>query len=310
MKTVFAVDDDKAFVGTLGKILAERDYAIAYSPRVLGAFEKMKEMRPDLVFLDVMLPDGAGYQVSRRIRMDREVYKTPVLFISAINESPEVEYAMEQGGDLYLAKPFTLEQLLNRISMLESLASEMGRSSVLSGLPGREAFYRELDFRLLRGWKVALCLLTLESFREYCSIKGKEGGERALALTAKLLKEVVKDCEFNEVFLAHPGDFHFLAILQSADAERFCEKVSGRFEEQRAVLYKDFELKDGYIVVTKERNVYAAYPLMKLKAETIIPKPGDNITAHSLAHHLVRVLKHTDHEVEKTLFRWDLDVRF
>ncbi len=311
MKTVLAVEDDKILVGLLGKALVEYGYTLAYSPQVTGSFERTKEMHPHLIFLDVMLPDGAGFQLARRIRMDRDVYATPVLFMSSMSDPPEVEYALQQGGDLYLAKPFSLKQMLEKIEQLEVIAGNIERHSESTGLPGLAALERELDCRLFNSEPFGLCLLTIENYREYYLAKGKDLAEETLRIAADALKAGAKDLCMDDVFLAHPGGFHFFAVVALEHIAAFYKEVEYRLEQKWPELYKDHELKDGYIVVSKQKGTYSGYPLMRFGMESLCSKEGEHLTGHSMVYHLGRVHKHGAHVAgENRLFRWEQDKKW
>ena len=71
-------------------------------------------MRPDLIVLDVMLPDLDGFEVCRRLRTDGD--RTPVLFLTARDATEDKVRGLTLGGDDYLVKPFSLEELVARIN--------------------------------------------------------------------------------------------------------------------------------------------------------------------------------------------------
>jgi len=88
----------------------------------------VKESRPDVIVLDVMLPDINGKEVCQRVRSDSTLDGTKIICISGMVEADRIEDLKAAGANDFLQKPFEVETLLNRIcSMLEMEAAEMAR---------------------------------------------------------------------------------------------------------------------------------------------------------------------------------------
>jgi two-component system, OmpR family, response regulator len=109
---VLVVDDEPYLAELLGTALRYEGYETALAGSAADAFSQVARFRPDLVVLDVMLPDGSGLDVCRRLRGDG--YRAPVVFLTA-RDSVRDKVAGLRAGDDYLTKPFSLEELVARI---------------------------------------------------------------------------------------------------------------------------------------------------------------------------------------------------
>lgn len=114
---ILVIDDDlgirEAIAGTL-----KRDYRV--QPLAYGedTLERAVALRPALILLDILLPGISGFEVCRQLRERPETRKTPVLFMTAMNPEESFKESVSAGGDAWIAKPFTPEQLLGRIREL------------------------------------------------------------------------------------------------------------------------------------------------------------------------------------------------
>jgi two-component system KDP operon response regulator KdpE len=109
------VEDDAAMRSTVAANLAAHGYQIAEAPDVAEALRRWDGERPDLILLDLGLPDGDGTSIIRRVRREST---TPILVLSARGAEPDKVAALEAGADDYVTKPFGLAELRARIAAL------------------------------------------------------------------------------------------------------------------------------------------------------------------------------------------------
>ena len=113
---ILVIDDEEYIVELIQFNLETSNYIVDYSYDGFDGFIKAKEMKPDLILLDWMLPNISGIDVLKKIREDKELRSTPVIMITAKNmESDKVE-GLIGGADDYITKPFSIKELLARIS--------------------------------------------------------------------------------------------------------------------------------------------------------------------------------------------------
>jgi len=121
------VDDDQELCTLLVEYLAPEGFAVELLGNGAAALERLSHFTPDLVVLDVMLPELSGFEVLRRIRATSAV---PVIMLTARGEEVDRVVGLEMGADDYLAKPFSPRELLARIkAVLRRSAAEGGATA-------------------------------------------------------------------------------------------------------------------------------------------------------------------------------------
>lgn len=110
--TILLVDDDELLCESLALLLRQQGYRVLTAPTGAAALEQVRLHRPDLLILDVGLPDLNGIELCRRLRQSSGV---PVIFLTAHRQEIEKVLGLEVGGDDYVTKPFSSTELIARV---------------------------------------------------------------------------------------------------------------------------------------------------------------------------------------------------
>jgi two-component system alkaline phosphatase synthesis response regulator PhoP len=116
MNHLLLVEDDPAIAQLIHLHLHEPDYRVTVCDRAAAALERLKEETFDVIVLDILLPDGNGVDLCRRIRAGKNW--TPVLMLSALSDESDKVQALEGGADDYMTKPFGVAELMARVRAL------------------------------------------------------------------------------------------------------------------------------------------------------------------------------------------------
>ena len=114
-QSIIVIEDDRDLCTLLEYNLANNGYTVNILHRLDGALEIVRDSRPDLILLDVMLPDGDGFEFCRQLRIHNATADVPVLFLTARSQEVDRVLGLEIGGDDYITKPFSPRELLARI---------------------------------------------------------------------------------------------------------------------------------------------------------------------------------------------------
>jgi len=117
-KQILVCDDDPLLVDLLDYRLSSRGYDVIIARDGGEALERLKEMRPDAIVLDAMMPVVEGYEVLRRIREDEALRAIPVIMLTARKQEQDILAALELGASEYIVKPFIPEELVARLARL------------------------------------------------------------------------------------------------------------------------------------------------------------------------------------------------
>jgi DNA-binding response OmpR family regulator len=112
-ETILVVEDDPSIVTGLRDLLRHSGYAVTVARDGVRALAEFKRAKPDLVLLDIMIPEKSGYDVLREIRKTDSL--TPVLMLTAKGQEVDKVVGLELGADDYIVKPFGMQELLARI---------------------------------------------------------------------------------------------------------------------------------------------------------------------------------------------------
>lgn len=112
---IFVVDDDRSIVRTIAGFMKTAGFRTAGAGDVAGALQGIREKRPDLILLDVNLPDGSGFEVCRSLHSETTAFTTPILFISANEDTSTKVKGFEAGGVDYITKPIVGAEVIARV---------------------------------------------------------------------------------------------------------------------------------------------------------------------------------------------------
>lgn len=113
---VLVVDDEENITDLISMALRFHEFEAASAAGGLEALERIDEFRPDLVILDVMMPDLDGFQVARRLH--ERGLGVPIIFLTARDDTEDKVRGLSIGGDDYVTKPFSIEELLARVKVI------------------------------------------------------------------------------------------------------------------------------------------------------------------------------------------------
>ncbi len=122
-RRILLVEDEESITAPLAEALAREGFDTSVAGTAAAALELAKEVRPDLVLLDVMLPDGSGFDVARELRRDSRV---PIIMLTARGEEADRVAGLELGADDYVVKPFSARELVARVRAVLRRAAEAG----------------------------------------------------------------------------------------------------------------------------------------------------------------------------------------
>ncbi|MHC4480067.1 MAG: response regulator transcription factor [Planctomycetota bacterium] len=119
-KKILVVDDEPHILRSLGFVLQRAGYEVLEARGGAEALRLIAQERPDLIFLDIMLPELDGYEVCRRVKSDDELAATYVIMLTARGQLADREESLTAGADEYMTKPFSPSRAVARVQ--EALA--------------------------------------------------------------------------------------------------------------------------------------------------------------------------------------------
>jgi two-component system cell cycle response regulator len=269
MKPVILIaDDDPTNVRMLGELL-KNEYDIYIAGDGTEAVKLAKEIIPDLILLDVMMPGLDGYAVCRLLRGNGATAEIPVIFVTARNNADDIVRGFEAGGMDYIAKPFYPQELYARIkthidlkniqknciddavrleeanrklaAALEQMEI-MARVDPLTGLANRRYFLERIEQEVARsrrkGRPLSIVMTDIDDFKKINDTNGHDCGDAVLRRVADIMRE----CTRLEDMAARWGGEEFLLFFVETpieeavlSAERIRKRIAASTVEHRGV---------------------------------------------------------------------------
>ena len=117
-KKVLMVDDEQGFVEFVRDRLEAKGLDVITAFNGTEALEMAHSAHPDLIILDIMMPQMNGYDVCRKLKIDKKFKEIPIIMLTAKFQPNDIEFGKEMGADAYLTKPLELEMLSDKIDEL------------------------------------------------------------------------------------------------------------------------------------------------------------------------------------------------
>ena len=160
MKKILLIEDDADLFALLQYNLEKEGFALTGLQTGRGALELCRQVRPDLILLDIMLPDSDGLDICKGIRKDADLAAIPVIFLTARAAETDRIVGLEIGANDYVVKPFSVRELIARIKLqfrnqtkparvLEAAGITLDRSSCQVHVHGAPLSLTATEFRLL-----------------------------------------------------------------------------------------------------------------------------------------------------------------
>ena len=141
--SILIIDDDVVFQHNLGETLQDLGYAVETASKGIDGFWKAYRIKPDLIILDVMLPEMDGWEICQRFR---EMTNTPILFLTSLGGEEDMVKGLGLGGDDYLVKPASMRVLEARVkALLRRGSSSNGSEAAISQTIQYEGLIIDID---------------------------------------------------------------------------------------------------------------------------------------------------------------------
>lgn len=119
MKKILIVDDEPNIVMSLEYTFKKNNFEVFIARDGQEALDILKNAHPDIIILDVMMPNVDGYNTLEQIKNNENLKNTKVIFLSAKNKEKDIEKGLALGADLYMTKPFSVKKLVEQVNELK-----------------------------------------------------------------------------------------------------------------------------------------------------------------------------------------------
>lgn len=253
---ILIVDDIPVNIQLLQNYLGSGGYQTVTASNGEEALVRVKETKPDMVLLDVMMPKMDGFETCRTLKKSEDTSYIPVIMVTALNELEDKIKGIEAGADDFISKPFNRlellarvksllrvkflhDQLQEKVTQLELAKERLREMAVTDGLTQlyNYRYFREyLDQEIRRAARhhffVSLVMLDIDFFKHYNDQHGHPAGDQVLRGIAKLMRDNIRSID---VAVRYGGE-EFVMVLPETNRSQACvvaEKIRRMVEKQR-----------------------------------------------------------------------------
>ena len=259
--SLLIIDDSKANIIALSHILSDT-YNLLAAKSASAGIEIASSQQPDMILLDIIMPDMDGYEALAVLKSNPATSKIPVIFISGLDSPEDEEKGLSLGAVDYIIKPFNASVVKLRIatqikalSQVQSLETA-SITDALTGLPNRAAINRYLE----SSWKestenntqLAIMVLDIDNFKSINDTYGHLHGDDVLKYLAKVLTKSLKR---SNDFTGRYGGEEFIVVLKASNQENAMTLANSLL---RAI--KDPDVLPFEHSLTASAGVYSAVP--------------------------------------------------
>ena len=274
--TLLIVDDIPINIHLLTQVLQDVGYRLLFAMNGVDALEIARSEQPDLILLDINMPDMDGYEVCKRLKSRNSTRRIPVIFLTARSEEEDETYGLELGAVDYISKPLRINSVKIRIKnhlelkyqrdFLENLSSLDG----LTGIPNRRRFDEFIEQAWLSAAKknqaLAIMMLDIDYFKQFNDYYGHIQGDDCLKQVAQMLTTKI---DFNHNLVARYGGEEFVCVLPNMDGYESLNLA----QEIRQAIYQE-KIHHAASVISKYLTVSigiaATIPTEGLKPEYLL----------------------------------------
>lgn len=260
---LLVVEDDIDISNMLKAYFSGPDFDVDVAYRGAEALEKTRRGLPDLIVLDILLPDIDGYEVCRSLRESTRTSRIPVIFLTQKDERGDRLQGLELGADDYITKPFDIEELKLRVVGAIRRAERENLTDPRSGLPAGRLIEEQLR-RILRQDDWALLDIRINELDTFREVYGFVAGDNVLRFTAMLLNDAVTDLGSADDFLGQAGNDDFILTTGTRTASSVRQRIKERFTAEIPAHYNFVDRDRGYIEVPRPTGATERVPLMSL----------------------------------------------
>ena len=220
---ILVVDDNPGDLDFLVELLEDYDVRTALDGK--SALEAVEEEPPDLILLDITMPDMDGFEVCLQLKENENSASIPVIFLSARDDVHNIVKGFKLGGVDYITKPYLPEEVKARIHTHLKLChviqklSELANSDELTGIPNRRNFFAHIEqiLELAKREKrsLHLALIDIDNFKNINDTYGHAIGDKVMKHFTNTVQEVLP----NSKIFARLGGDEFVLLLEDISTE-------------------------------------------------------------------------------------------
>ena len=261
--------DDSAFFRSQLKVSLSREFEVIEAGTGAEGLEMVRSEKPDLVLLDILMPDYSGFEICRILRESEANNLMPIIMITSQDAQEDILVGLELGADDYVKKPFNERELISRIKNIFRRIDRNRAANPLTGLSGTLEIQREIESRISKSQSFSIIGTDLANLKAYNNAYGFAGGDRVIIMAADIIASQVRLWGNNDDFIGHSGGDDFTVITTPDKAVQICEQIIPEFDEKILEFYNEEDRERGCITTKNRRGETDTFPIMSISLSIV-----------------------------------------
>ncbi len=270
---ILVVEDDADISNMLQLYFKSQGYEVFVAPVGKDALDMTRQKMPNVIVLDIMLPDIDGYEVCRRLRTNLRTSHIPIIFLTQKDERSDRIRGLELGADDYITKPFDVEELRLRVRNTIKSAEVASLTSPSTGLASGRLIEEQLR-ELMGAEDWSILYIGIKGLDAFSEAYGFVASGDVLRFTGIVLNEAVDTFGTQDDFVGHIGGDDFLVISRASRAEALRDGIVRRFNKDVGTHYDFMTRMQGYLVTKDDEGNESHSPLMSLAIGILTAEDG------------------------------------
>ena len=236
--SLLIVEDDVDIADMLNDYFRNQGYAVSTVNWGEDAIHACQSNLPDLVILDIRLPDIDGFEVARRLRSNRKTRQLPIIFLTEKRDRKDRMVGLALNVEDYITKPFDMYELRLRVRNTLKRSRQSSLTHPVTGLPVGELVDERLK-KFLAAKDQVIFIISLRNIEQFREVYGFVASDDLLRAVSIMIADALKEFALPDDFLGHLTDIDSIIIVEPEAVAAIKENLSKRLRQSFDYFYRD-----------------------------------------------------------------------
>lgn len=249
MNKILVVEDEANTAELLRRYFEIVGYSVVNALNGTDAVKAAEKEQPEVIILDINLPDMDGYEVCRQLRINPITDRIPIVFLTQRDDRLDRLEGLKLGADDYIGKPFDVEELRLRVHNIIANSGGTPLVDARTSLPNADMMRERLP-ELIDKPGTTFFKLSIEHYEAFRDKHGAVAANQVLRTTAKMISDTLHEVGGDTTFIGHPDDYHFVVGVDADKLDTAQQALSSRFDDHVKRHYDEDENIDMALALT------------------------------------------------------------